>query len=357
MRCKYCFYADVSTHRAVQSFGVMSAETTHALLANIFASVQPGDDITFAFQGGEPTMAGLPYFEAFVQEVQRLQSQLQQPVRVHYALQTNGLVLDSTWALFLARHAFLVGLSLDGDAALHDENRVDAHEKGTHSRIMAAKRVLEQHHVEYNVLWVLTNKCARSPQKAWNFLCANDIHFVQFIPCLDELDSKGQENGHALTPERFASFYTGLFPLWAAAFARGEYRSVKLFDDVCNLLGRGVVTACGLTGRCQNQFVIEADGSVYPCDFFVLDEWCIGNLAHETLAEVTASPRAQTFVQRERPLGAACPSCKFLKLCDGGCPRMYQSMCVGKDTQFCGYRHFLQQCGERLLQIGQQFAR
>ena len=125
--------------------------------------------------------------------------------------------------------------------------------------------------VEYNILAVLTHDMARHPQQVWNAILDMGLPYVQFIPCLDALAASAP-SPYALTPQRFAQFYNGLFPLWLEAFRRGNYISIKLFDDVINLLARGQVNACGLTGQCCVQLVVESDGSVYPCDFYAVDD-------------------------------------------------------------------------------------
>ncbi len=348
MRCRYCFYADVSSLREVRSFGMMQPEVAEGIIARVYETLEDGDAVSFAFQGGEPTLAGLAYFEHFVAAV----AQQTKKITVHYALQTNGLLLDDAWCAFLAKHNFLVGVSMDGAAAMHDENRIDAEGKGTFSRVMAAKNRLEKFGVEYNILWVLTNHHARYPQKVWNFLRAQNIKYVQFIPCLAELNATAP-SAYALTPQRFASFYTQLFTLWVQAFDKGEYISVKFFDDVFNLLMKHSVTACGFTGQCQAQYVVEADGSVYPCDFYVLDEWRMGFL-HETTPDVLAeTDTVQRFLQRPRTDSALCQSCRYHNFCGGGCPRMKNSVYLAQEENFCGYRTFLDDCAaeiERVIQ-------
>lgn len=354
MRCAYCFYADVSAHRTIESYGLMTERCVEELVENIFSALDGTEGLTFAFQGGEPTLAGLGFFRHFLSTVAQVSQAQSKPVAVSYSLQTNGLVLDDAWCAFLGEHRFLVGLSLDGDAAMHDKNRVDPAGKGTFRRVMHAKALLEQYHVEYNILWVLTQETARRPQKVWSFLCAHEIRYVQFVPCLAGLE---EEIPQALTPQRFASFYIALFQLWSAAFFAGEYRSVKLFDDLCNLLGRGNVTACGLTGRCQIQQIVEGDGSVYPCDFYVLDRWRLGTLRTDSPDALRTCATAQDFLTRPRQTHALCKRCEFEAICHGGCPRMERGMYIGKDEGFCGYQTFLRACGASLQTLGRQYAR
>ena len=213
----------------------------------------------------------------------------------------------------------------------------------------AARALLEKHGVDYNVLAVLTNALARHPQQVWRFLCRENIRYVQFIPCLGELD--GGASRYSLTPERFASFYTQLFRLWAADFAQGRYRSVKLFDDLVNLLVDGSRNACGLTGQCMPQIVVEADGSVYPCDFYALDEYRAGNLAETPIDELYVSAVMAGFRTRPTEVPALCESCPYSALCGGGCPRMRHEVCGAPEAQFCGYRAFLQSCLPELQRI------
>ena len=335
LRCRYCFYADVSSSRSIRSFGIMERKTATKIIENIFC-LEAGDEVSLAFQGGEPTMAGLDFFRFFVSEVERVRGKVQ----VCYSLQTNGTMLDENWCAFFRKHRFLIGLSLDSMQALHNQNRVDTTGKGTYARAMAAKALLEKYGVEYNILTVLTNALARHPQQVWNWLDRENIRYVQFIPCLGELD--GGEPRFSLTPERFASFYTQLYRLWSADFEKGQYRSVKLFDDLINLLIDGSRNACGLTGQCLPQIVVEADGSVYPCDFYALDECRVGNLAEESLSAIYTKTMMSEFRSRPMSMLNLCERCSYLQLCGGGCPRMRREVCGATDSKNCGYHQFLQ---------------
>lgn len=356
LRCKYCFYADESKLRETKNYGIMKKETTEKLIENVFKDVDSNTDLTFAFQGGEPTMAGLDWFKAFIEEVEKREKLSQKSPNIHYAIQTNGIVIDEDWCKFLKENDFLVGLSLDGDSTLHNENRVDSNSKGSFSKVMATKRLFDKFSVEYNILTVLTSKLARYPQKVWNFLVANKIKFVQFVPCLGELENDSQSQ-FALTPERFSSFYVKLFSLWADELEKGNYISVKFFDDIYNLLLKKQVTACGFVGNCQTQFVVEGDGSVYPCDFYVLDQWKIGDLKTMTPQEILKSPISDKFLSRERTNETVCKSCRWRNMCGGGCVRMKYNMYVNQKGDFCGYKDFLDKSENRLNQVARGLTR
>lgn len=344
LRCRYCFYTDVAELRRVHSFGRMTEETTQKILETIRAALEPGDRLTLAFQGGEPTLAGLDYFRRVTETVRGWNS----GASVRFSLQTNAVLLDEEWCRFLAQEDFLLGVSCDLLPDCHDAARVDAGGAGTYAQVTRAIRLLEKHGVQYNVLCTLTNQIARHPQQVWKKLEQLGVQYVQFTPCLAGLESASD---YALTPQRFASFYTQLFRLWYAEFRKGNYRSVKLFDDVVNLLAYGVPTACGMGGVCQPQLVVEADGSVYPCDFYCLEEYCLGNLTQNSVRELLAAPAAAAFTRRAHTAPEKCKACRYAAFCGGGCKRMQKETCCAGDAQFCGYAAFLDECLPQLLEI------
>ncbi len=346
--CRYCFYADLTRRRSMPSYGLMTGETARRIVDSASAELEPGDKLTLAFQGGEPTLAGLKFFQDFCSYVK----ERCQGIEVAYALQTNGTLLDEDWVPLLKEYGFLVGLSIDASADFHDQNRRDAAGAGTYRKVMETKRLLDRHGVPYNVLTVLTNQLARHPKQVWNFLVKEGVGYVQFIPCLDELEH-GEKSPYALTPERFYRFYSGLFPLWAEAMARGKYISVKLFDDLVNLYLRREVTACGITGQCAVQFVVEGDGTAFPCDFYTLDRFSMGSLADE--APEALYERGVPFLSygQEHKGEPPCKGCRHFAVCGGGCKRMRESMYVQNGT--CWYQKLLDEMLEQLLHIGSRF--
>lgn len=348
LRCRYCFYADVAGMREVKAYGVMSEENTGLMLTRLREQLLPGDRINFAFQGGEPTLAGLSWFQKFTD----ICGQWDPEIAVTYALQTNAVALDMQWCQYLSAHQYLVGVSWDVLPQCHDAARTDASGAGTYRKCLDAIKLLEQFHVEYNVLCTLTRQIAKHPQKVWQEIRKYDIRYVQFTPCLDALDKPGT-NPYALTPQRFAQFYNQLFPLWLADLQKGQYRSVKLFDDVMNLMAYGVPTACGIHGRCQPQLVVESDGSVYPCDFYCLDEYRLGSMFENSLDELLDAAQ-QSAAHKRPPLPALCGECPYLTFCGGNCKRMQREIACTQQSSICGYREFLNACGASLRRLAAQ---
>lgn len=345
MRCNYCFYGDVSTHRKDRFYGTMDEETVAQILSNVFRDLEAGDQICFAFQGGEPTLAGLPFYRSFTARARCLAG-----ARIHlfFSIQTNGLLLDDAWCRFLKEEHYLVGLSLDGPPSFHNRQRPDAQGIGTFSPVLLAKERLQQWGVEYNLLTVLTNSLARHPRELWRFLLEQEERYVQLIPCLGPLEGSSTL---ALTPERYANFYRALFDLWSASLRQGRYISIRLFDDYAALLARNECHSCGLTGRCSPQIVVEADGSVYPCDYYALDTFCAGNLKDMSLSALFQSPRMRDFPHRSIERSHLCSDCPHIQLCGGGCPRLRQEVYSAAKNGLCGHRILLDHILPRLESI------
>ncbi len=331
MRCRYCFYSDVAAHRVRPCARVMDDAVTDALIDRALA-VAPDAHVSFSFQGGEPTLAGLPYFRSFIERVEARREHQQ----VSYALQTNGLAIDDAWAAFLAEHRVLCGVSIDGWRDLHDSLRPDAHGAGTYARAMGAVRRLRRAGAEVNVLAVLTAQMARHPQRMFSWIEREHIDYLQLIPCLPGLDE--EVDTFSLTPRAFASFYQRLFDLWWRSCEQGRYVSIWLFENLMQMALGQFPAQCGMLGRCAPQFVVESDGAVYPCDFYALDEWRVGNICTDGLERMATCETMRAFLAEPRRACAACADCPFEGVCHRNCKRLNVAY---YDAAYCGLKEFL----------------
>lgn len=318
MRCKYCFYEDIADNRAQKHMGIMSEATAERIISEAFRAVSPGGTITFMFQGGEPTLAGLDFFQRFL----ALERKYTKPnVYCTHAIQTNGFALTSEWASFFREHDFLVGLSLDGTQLIHDSFRLDARSQGTWDKVVAALKLLEAHQVETNLLCVVTAQVAKKPQQVYRSLAQLGGHPLQFIPCLDPLDAQRGSESYSLKPEAYGKFLCSLFDCWYRDWKAGHYISIRTFDDYLRILLRMPPSACATAGACGSYLVVEGDGSLYPCDFYVLDPWYLGNIRTTTVADALSSDVSKRFLLEGQKRPAECRTCRYGPLCRGGCKR------------------------------------
>lgn len=355
LRCRYCFYHDEAANRSCPTMGMMQDSTVDLLLQQAFEHIQPGGTIQFAFQGGEPTLAGLPFFRRFAAKAK---AGCPQGVSLQFSIQTNGTLLTEEWAEFLYREHFLVGLSVDGFKQNHNTNRLDAQGQGTWNTVLKSLRLLQQHRVEVNLLCVVTAACSRSPEKAYNELKKLGTPYLQFIACLDPLGQDRGQQPYSLTPKAYGTFLCRLFDLWYADWKTGRYHSVRLFEDYVHLLLGNPSSTCSTCGRCGAYFLVEGDGTVYPCDFFALDGWELGKLGEHSLLQLTQSPAAQRFAEQSRQKPAACSGCRWQPLCNGGCPNDWVWSNSQPQNYYCdALRQLLEHAMPRLLEIAQAEAR
>ena len=349
LRCRYCFYEDVSDKREKKSYGVMSDETAEKLIHAACEESGKGGELHFAFQGGEPTLAGLDFFRRFVL---RAESCAQGRQRVSFSIQTNGTLLDDAWAAFFKEKRFLVGLSVDGDRGLHDLNRVDANGKGSWSDAVRALRCLQKYEVDVNLLCVVTGSCARHPQQVYGALKRLGVRYLQFIPCLDPIGEERGREKFSLTPEAYGSFLCRLFDAWYDDWKNGRYCSIRQFDDYVHLLTGGEVSACTASGHCGRYLVVEADGGLYPCDFYVLDPWRLGTVGEEPLASVIGGQTERRFLAEGERRPDGCRDCRWFPICRGGCKRDWIQREGETVNYFCeAYRRFFSHSITRLREI------
>ncbi|MBO0438429.1 radical SAM/SPASM domain-containing protein [Vagococcus fluvialis] len=346
IKCRYCFYNDLSSIREVKSSGKMSEDLAEKMIDQIFIDLNDGDRLSLAFQGGEPTLVGLPFYKRLVNYINKQDKE----IKITFSMQTNGMVINNNWCQFFKENNFLIGLSMDGPAIFHNSSRVDWRQIGTFQRVHKTKRLFDKFEIEYNILTVLTNEVASEPDKIFEFLKTEKIEYIQFIPCLKAFSNEYQHE-FGLTPELFYSFYNRIYKLWLDEFKKDNFISIKLFDDLYHLLLNNQVTACGINGKCQTQYVIESDGSVYPCDFYVLDEYKLGNIADSTLKELFTQPLNFSFLCEKREEKKQCVQCPYKHYCGGGCKRMEETIYVNESDTFCGFKEVLNEYTDNLPEL------
>lgn len=337
MRCSYCFYQDVS-HYQKQILQIMDDSTMQSL---ILKSLAFSDEITYAFQGGEPTLAGIDFFKKFIAYV----NQHKDKQKIHYVIQTNGYALNKDWIQLFKQYRFLVGISLDGPQSHHDKLRKDYQYHDTFEKIMHHIELLNQEKVDYQILTTLTSSLSKQPKKLYSFYKQHHFNAIQLTPCLAKFNTK--QDRYSLSPQQFYAFYHSFFECWYQDYKEGNWMSVGLFDQLITLFQGRYPSLCGMLGKCSMQNVIEASGDVYPCDFYCIQDYYLGNIRNDDLNQLHI--HSQKFIERPRILSKHCKTCKFIKLCHGQCHRMQD---VYMNHSMCGYQKFLEETYQIFYAIG-----
>ena len=351
MRCDYCFYCDEMEKRNIPSYGMMSEKTLKNLIRK--AMHQAGGEICFAFQGGEPTLRGTDFYVKAMELEERFN---RNGVRVINTIQTNGLALNDEWCRLFRQHSFLVGVSVDGTRGIHDRYRHDASGNPTYDRICENIKKLDEYGIEYNILTVVNAQTAEHIEDIWYEYRQNGWKYQQYIACLDPLGEEMGKREYSLTPELYGEFLIRLFRLWDKDWKKGRAPVIRQFENYIGILMGYEPEACEQRGRCSLQCVAEADGSAYPCDFYALDKYRLGNYNTDTIEEMTSSRNGREFVRESYRTDPECEACRWYSLCRGGC-RRHRIRDDGSEiyrNYFCeGYRRFFERCYKRMSEIAQ----
>jgi len=341
--CSYCFYLHKEELLHQDRHTGMSDEVLENFIRQ-YIDGQDGDQVVFSWQGGEPTLMGLEFF----QKVVKFQKQYQKPgQRVENDLQTNGVLLNDKWAEFLKEHRFLVGLSIDGPRELHDRYRVTRSGKPTFDKVMAGVDALKRHGVPFNALVTVNRTNARFPLDVYRFVTRElGATYVQFNPCVEPVDFKqtapqfwhddvipvtGSRRAHpgdldsivtdwSVDPDDWGRFLIAVFEEWV----NNDLGRVQV-----NLFETAVAQTLGLPAQicthsefCGKGLAIEKNGDIFSCDHYVYPEYQIGNIENTKLAHLAFSERQQAFGMGKRDtLPKYCKACPYLNMCWGECPK------------------------------------
>ena len=360
MKCDYCFYCDEATKRNQGNYGFMSEATLKNVIRRTL--LQTDGAAAYAFQGGEPTLRGLDFFrQLMIYEKQYNKN----GVRITNALQTNGLALNEEWCRFFQENHFLVGISIDGTKALHDLHRHTKAGGPTYDRILQATRLMDRYQVDYNILTVVNRQVAENITEIYENYRRNGWHYQQYIACLDPLGEPHGQSEYALTPDLYGQFLIRLFELWYEDVRKGNPPYIRSFENYLGLLLGYPPEACDQRGCCGIQYVVEADGSVYPCDFYMLDDYCLGSFNQDRLPALDTKRREIGFIEKSLKLDPACKTCPYYQICRGGCQRQRDPMRneAGGNSEyyknyFCeSYRMFFDACLDRLVKVAEEIRR
>ncbi len=303
---------------------LMSDELLETYVREYIAAVDT-PEVSFAWQGGEPTLAGLPFFKKAVQ----LQRRYGKGRQISNSLQTNGILLDDDWCRFLADNRFLVGLSLDGPRRIHDRYRRDRGGRPTFNKVMKSLERMQRHRVEFNLLACINQTTARHPAEVYGFFRDQGVQFIQFIPVVEQTNRQRAGAGGdapavapwSVEPEQYGSFLAAVFDEWVR-YDVGQIYVMNFEWTLAGLTGMPWGT-CIHAPRCGSSLILEHNGDIYSCDHFMYPEYRLGNLLYDDLRGMVRSVQQQEFgVRKETGLPNACRRCSWLSACYGGCPKL-----------------------------------
>ena len=322
--CTYCFFLSKEKLYPNSRFR-MSDETLETYIRQVIES-QRAPEVTISWQGGEPTLMGLDFFERAMDYVTHY---TREGVTVGHTMQTNGILLNDDWCEFFREHNFLIGLSLDGPQAMHDTYRVDKGGAPTFHKVLRAARLLQEHQVEFNILTTVNAANADHPLEVYRFL-RDEIgtNFMQFIPIVERINEQGeigfqegtQVSERSVKPEQWGTFLTTIFDEWVRHDVGTVF--VQMFDAALASWYGAPPALCIFAETCGNALALEHNGDLYSCDHFVEPKYLLGNIKQKHMIELVASEKPRQFGLHKRDsLPRYCRECEVRFACNGECPK------------------------------------
>ncbi len=348
--CTYCFYK-CRAPEVGQGRQRMSEQVLEKLVKDYMQLRFPLAG--FAWQGGEPTLMGLDFYEKAV-ELQKKYGAAGQ--EVGNSLQTNAILLNEKWCRFLHERKFLVGVSIDGPKEFHDHYRLDHSGGGTFDRVMRAIENCKQYEVEFNTLTLINARNVTHPDEVFDFLVGLCVKYLQFIPCVEVDPATGKIADYSITPEQYGEFQCRLFDRWYEHGPRNV--SIRDFDSILSYYVTGRHTICTFDRQCSQYIVIEHTGDAFCCDFFVEPKWRLGNICETPIEKLAVSPVKRAFAAAKKNLCNKCLVCRHLAICRGGCMKdraPFDKDNFGKESYFCeAYKRFFDYTMPRFMQLAAQ---
>ncbi|MBT3290746.1 MAG: anaerobic sulfatase maturase [Victivallales bacterium] len=319
LRCQYCFYLGHCSFYPEEKRHRMSDETLRTMIQRYMATEQPSYQI--GWQGGEPTLMGVDFFKRVVEYQQKFG---RSGASVANGLQTNATLITPELARHLAAFHFLTGVSIDGPRYLHDKYRLAFGGGGSHDDVMRGIRTLREHRAEFNTLTLVNEANVKEPVQTYHYLCDNDFLFHQYIPCV-EPDENRLVLPFSTSGEEWGEFLCRIFDEWYRHDTRRV--SVRLFDAVLALLVDGVRNVCPFGNDCRQYFVVEYNGDIFPCDFFVEKRLRLGNVTTDSFEIMQDSPVYANFGRQKSCWHTDCDACDYGWICQGDC--LKHRLCTG----------------------------
>jgi len=351
--CTYCFYLEKSELFKQSSVHRMSFEIQEELIRQVMQ--QSGDSISLAWQGGEPTLMGLDFYKRAIE----LEKKYGHNQMVGNGLQTNGLLLDKQCAVFLKEYDWLVGISLDGPEHIHNRYRFDRGQKGTHRRVEENAIMLQQEGVAANAMCCLTSYSVQFPDELYAYFKSLGYTFMQFIPIVEtDKNDLSKAAPFSVLAEDYGRFLMRIFDLWLSDFKEGiPTTSIRHFESVFHTYVGLEAPECTMMKECGPYVVIEHNGNVYSCDFFVEPKWRLGNIMHDRIINMLNSKMQQTFGVAKAVLPRECRTCPWLRNCHGGCTKdRIKDPADHRKPRFCtSYKMFFKHADTTLKQMAAQW--
>jgi uncharacterized protein len=265
-------------------------------------------EVEIVLHGGEPLLAGA---ETISYAVRTIRTALRPRSQATFCIQTNGVLLDQRFLNLFEDLDLRIGLSLDGDAEMHDRHRRHADGRGSYARVAAAAKLLAEHPRLFSGMLSVID-LRNDPVRTYEALAAFGPPVIDFL--LPHGNWTAPPPGRPTTNDSapYGDWLVAVFDHWYHA-GTGAPR-VRLFEEIMCLLlgGSSRIEDVGLSPL--TMVVVESDGGIALSDVLP----ALAGVASANVAAQGFGAALRAALPATAKLAAQCRACPIGSVCGGG---------------------------------------
>lgn len=268
--------------------------------------------VHFEWQGGEPLLAGIPFF----QQVLIYQEKYRKNRQITNTIISNGTLINDDWCHFFKRHQFTLIIRIDGPQNCHDYYRIRKDHQGSHRDTLRGIMYLQKHNIPFTTQVTIHDYNVNYPLEIYHFLKDHHLYHVDFIPHIHK--KGGQLTAQSVPSLSWGNFLCEIFDEWVRKDVGKMH--IKLFENTLNIFSHKEAVQCTYAPSCGHTAIIENDGKIYSCANVNSHEHLLGDIHEDTITGHMYGRKQLRFGQQKRSnLSLQCKKCAHLRLCNGGC--------------------------------------
>jgi len=326
--CTYCYYCRGQKSDLPAKLSIENIEIILDKLSGHY------NHIELILHGGEPLLWGLDNFSRLVRIEKKITEH--RSITFKNSIQTNGTIYSPELSNLFVTNDIGIGISLDGLEITHDKNRLfKTTHLGTFKTIKKNISSFKNDGIKLGIISVANKTITEKPKDIYLFFKENGLNFK-----INELICSDINNYLYPSDDELFQFYKEIFDLWISD-TKEPILKINPFSNIISGFWYDSVSACTYLGNCHSYFSIETDGSVFPCGRFNhIEEFKLGNIINNSWIEILESDNLTKIACRKKIITKICCSCKWLKMCWGGCSASsyYYYKNLNSPTPLCNVR-------------------
>ena len=309
LNCSYCSLGEKAHHETA------STQTLKRILeyACNICRQRKDSQLEIILHGGEPTLISADSYDTAL----KYAHESFPDVQIDLSMQTNAFYISEEYLSFLRHYDVNVGVSIDGSAEIHDQERKSRSGSGSFQAVTENIERMQSVGLRVSGLMVLTSIGVSAPLNYLDYYASRHIN-LKINPLLNY--GEACKNPHlALKKGDYASY---LIRVYEYIITHQINVTISPIDKILqSVLLKDRIRECTFNAECNRGFLcVDYRGDIYPCGKFSdVHAFKLGNVFSQD-ADVVSSSQFQILTERRScGLPMKCCACKYSSICHGGC--------------------------------------